>query len=250
MGGVLPLAAELERVPDARIVVYHRVSSYGQAGRGKCKLEQNTSAVVGAVQTAAPGRHRTTVQGVEEGRLTCPRKALARAVRHASCLPKGMIVAADVSRFIRAGNYDRRTNSEAIPTPEEFARLREFTRGIPLATLADPSMTESQRHSLATRRAGTAGRPSSISPELAAAIFGELGWLALLPRGWRWKRSLAEVAREFGVSVQAIGRAADTTCPTGETWRWEAIRRAAELGLHQLRGDEIRGYEVVMRSDG
>ena len=64
------------------------------------------------------------------------------------------------------------------PTPEEMARLLELAKqyGVILATIEDPTLTESQRHSLATKAGGKAGRPSSITGENALGILDMLEW--------------------------------------------------------------------------
>lgn len=80
------------------------------------------------------------------------------------------------------------------------------------------------------RRGGKAGRTRAIPPELAEKIFRELGWLALFPEGRRWRRPPAAVAREFGVSVRAILRAADEPRPDGVTPRRRACSRRPSTG--------------------
>lgn len=239
-GGILHLPAALERYPDHGIVVYNRVSSYGkQTGKDKSKLQEKTDAARAEVRARAPGKLRCTVQGVELGKLSAPRPKLRRATDYAA-RHELIIVANDLSRFIRSEAYDRHTNNEAVPTAEEFARLHELTGGAVLATLADPLMTEKERQSLATRRTGKAGRPRSIDDALAEKIFADLGWLVYLENGTaRWECPIAEVARAFGVSIGAIYRALHRNSPSGKTWWRLALEKAVAVGLMEIRDGEI-----------
>jgi hypothetical protein len=259
---VLPLAAAVGRHPDADLVLYNRCSSWGQAGRGKAELAAKTRAVYRAVRAAAPDRPlRAIVSGVEEGRVLDPanprrhlRDAAGRAAGFAARTGRPVIlVAADLSRFIRAAAYHRVTNPEAGPTAAEFARLRELTGGVPLATVADPGMTERERQSAATRRTGRAGRPRRIDDEMAAWIFGTLGPYWLCPeRGWIWSYPIddlvAEARDEFPdrwdrVTRRAIHRAAGLTSPDGRTWRERAMEAAVRMGLMRRRPGG--GYEAI-----
>lgn len=239
---IIPFGGALGRFPGAGIVLYSRVSSYGQAGIGKARLEAKTAPVVAEVLRLAPGRLRRIVRAVEEGKLSRPRPDRPRPrlidaasyARDRGCI----VVAADLSRLIRAEAYDRRKNAEAWPRPEEFDRLRELTFGVPLATLLDPESTERERLSRATRRTGTAGRPRAIDDELAARIFDALGPLCAGRRTpLAWERPLADVAAEFGVSVSAIVRASERPSPSGLTWREEGLKKAERLGLIEIDDD-------------
>jgi hypothetical protein len=232
-GGILHLPEALARHPAAAIVLYNRVSSWGQAGRAKALLDEKTYAVERAVQGLTHRRIRAFIREVEEGKLSLPRRGLLRACEAARKFG-AMVVASDLSRFLRSESFDHRTNREAWPTPEEFQKLRELTGGVPLATVERPDLTERERHSKATKRTGKAGRPRSIDDEMAAQIFRVLGYLHCADRGWRWAERLADVARRFRVSPSAIERASRRRSPDGRTWRQAAIERAAELGLHAL----------------
>src|SRR5262245_25366664 len=149
-----------------------------------------------------------------------------------------MVVAPDLSRLIRAEAFCHRTNLEAWPTPDEFARLRELTGGVQLATLADPTISERERRSLATKRTGKAGRPKSIDEELAQAIFADLGCFYLDHSGrWRWDQPLAVVAEAYGVTAGAIVRASKRVSPSGKTWREEAISKGRRARTSEAFGN-------------
>jgi hypothetical protein len=145
-------------VSNWHLVLYNRVSSYGQAGKGKPKLQEKTAAVVAKIHKLAPGRLLETFDGVEEGKLSKRRTHLRRAVEYAK-ERRAILVAGDVSRFIRSEQFCHVNNVEARPTLEEFARFRAMTGSLILATVAHPMMTESQRRSLATKATDKCGRP-------------------------------------------------------------------------------------------
>src|SRR5262245_59995619 len=107
-GCILPLEVALSRNQSGDIVVYNRASTWSQAGCGKAKLDAKTQAVVREVRSRAPGRVRKVVSGIEKGQLSEGRPYLLQAIEFACSLPGSMIVAADLSRFIRAASYDRR----------------------------------------------------------------------------------------------------------------------------------------------
>ncbi|MBI1915631.1 MAG: recombinase family protein [Planctomycetes bacterium] len=248
---VRPLTEATKQFPDAGLVVYSRVSSWQQAGRGKRKLQEKTDALVNAIRAQVPARIVSIVDAVEEGKLTKPRPKLQEAARLAA--KQGCIlVVADLSRFLRAEAYDPQKNLNAWPTREEFAHLKELTLGVPLATVASPFLSESDRHSAATRRTGKAGRPRKISPEMEADIFERLGCYAVFPwdlGGLRWERSLATVAKLFGVHPSTIKRMADRKSPSGRTWKKEGLRKAERQGLLEITEDGICGRHGMSRSD-
>jgi len=166
-GGVLHAFVALRQNPGAAIIAFHRESGR----RGKSILSANADALVAEIEKIAPGRLRQTVAGVEKGKLSARRELLARAVEYAREQPGAIIVASDLSRFIRSESYDRSKNRDAWPTSSEFAALHLVTWGVKLATVVPPWYSESKRHSMATRRTGRAGRPCSITEELAMKIF-------------------------------------------------------------------------------
>lgn len=240
---IIPLSEAAERYPGARVVVYGRVSSWGQAGPGKAKIGNQTSAVYREVKkTAADFRVRYLPRGVEEGKLSNPRPSLRDAVDYATKCG-AIIVAADLSRFIRSESYHRTKNPDAVPTKREMELLRKFTLCVPLATVLDPSASESERHSAATRRPGTCGRPRSITPEMARRIFEDLGALLPAPRGWRWAGPLEEIAADFGVSVEAIRRESERPSPSGLTWRELGFKKSEEAGFIKI---EPSGGKIIL----
>jgi hypothetical protein len=222
------------------IVPYNRVSGRAQAGRRKVKLEQKTEPLVAAIRKRFPFRVRTVVQGVETGKLADPRPYLLEAAEYAKkhgCI----IVASDLSRFIRAQSYHRRKNPEAVPPMEEMDRLGIMTYRVPLLTLLDPDLTEAARHGEAIRRTKKAGRPRAITPELAEQIFADLGaYFVSRSDRWRWRTPLRLIAESYEVSPYAIQRLADTEAPgRGKTWRQLAIEKGER---HQLELEEAARY--------
>jgi hypothetical protein len=245
----LHLPAALERHPDRDLVLYNRVSTWDQAGKGKADLGAKTCATYRELRKMTSRRLRRIVGGaVESGQLSNPRPKLIAGASYA--LQEGLIlVAADLSRFLRAEAFDHRTNLDASPTPEEFARLRAITLGVPLATVADPLLPETGRggrRSLATKRTGRCGRPGSIDDELADRIFQDLGYLSRDRSGrLLWRTPIDEVAALYGVSRHAVIRLLRKRSPTGETWHERGLRAAAELGLLAIRELPGGGAEYV-----
>jgi hypothetical protein len=240
-GGILKFADAVLEHPDKGVVVYNRVSTWSQAGKGKAKLIEKTDALVAEVrQLGGKGRLRRIVRAVEEGKLSEPRRALISACEDARKW-RAIVVAGDLSRFLRAGDYNRRTNRNAWPTEHEFAALKHLARGAVLATVADPLMTEDERHSLATRRRGKQGRPLSAIPDkLLPAIFHELGLLYVRAgcQRQRWETPLETVAEMFNIHASAIRRAAKRNAPgSGFTWEQLALQKAEKRGLVRLTPD-------------
>jgi hypothetical protein len=112
-----------------------------------------------------------------------------------------MLVTWDVSRFIRSEAYHRGTNNNVEPSPEEFSLLHERTHGLILATIVHPSLTESERHSLATKRSGKCGRPSIIDESKALKI--------LAMRYQAEHKSLKDIADALGLKIAAVQRFLD-----------------------------------------
>jgi hypothetical protein len=166
-GGILHLPAALERHRDAGIVLYNRVSSYGQAGRGKVNLDAKTDPLVCEIKRER--RVVAVIRAIEEGKLSTPRPKLVEAAAEAK-RSAAILVAPDLSRFIRAASYSRTRNRNAWPTAAEFDRLHELTLNVPLATVLEPFLQEDARHSAATKRSGKAGRPCRIDDALALEV--------------------------------------------------------------------------------
>ncbi len=220
--GILGLSDALSARPGTGIVPYHRVSSWGQAGPSRCRLDAAADRLVQSIRRAAPGKlRRTTFREVIEGKPSI-REARKRptqldlAAQYAS--ERGhMLVAFDLSRFLRSEAYNSATNQTAWPTSEEFEWLRARTLGVPLATIVHPLATEGVRLSLATRRTGTAGRPATaMTPGQFLAVLQLLGPKR---KDGRWSRPIREVAADLGVSASAINRLLDGESPAGVRWR-------------------------------
>jgi hypothetical protein len=214
-GGILHLPDALERYPKKDLLLYNRVSSWGQAGKGKEKLVDKTHAVYLALRNVTARRLRRTSRGVEEGKLSEPRTKLVEAAEYATGYGS-ILVASDLSRFIRSEAYCHETNREAWPTPGEFARLHEITGGVILATILNPAITEAERHRWATTRTRRAGRPRVLlhrDPKRVLRMLETLG----LP-SWRdgkryWDTSIAEVAKQFKVPPARVQRFLDAEVP-------------------------------------
>jgi hypothetical protein len=206
------------------LVLYNRVSTGSGAGRGQEKLRAKTYAVEDQIQAMTDRRIRRLVYVIEKGKLSARRPGLIDAADSASHR-RAILVAPDLSRFIRSEAYDRLTEKRhAWPTEAEFDRLHEVTFGVPLATLLPPLLSEDERHSLATRRTGKAGRPRSIDDQLMASIFEAEHFGYIDGRGrWHWSYSLLSLARRHGVSKHALLRAANRPSPDGRTWKERAI---------------------------
>jgi DNA invertase Pin-like site-specific DNA recombinase len=200
---ILYLPDALKRYPEHWVVFYHRVSSPAQAGTGNVKLIEIVEALMFEVRKRVGGKLlETPFFDVEEGQVNIPRPALRRAAKHALENPPSMILAWDRSRFIRPVTFCHRTNREAIETPEELAWLHSRTYGIPLVTLVDPTLTESQRHSLATKRSGRCGRQSKLVWPITYQV------LEMLESVYRdgEKGSLKSIADAFGLDKQVVYR--------------------------------------------
>lgn len=196
-GGILHLPDALKMYPDVGIVLLPRVSGPSQASNGK--LDQKTFALYDECKKMAPeARVLFISRGVEEGKLSVPRPGLERAVQEIVTSRRGakIILASDMSRFIRSESYCRQKNWDVWPTPEEFNRLREMTCGAVLATLLDPQATESERHSYLTKRTGQCGRPRTLDRRIETEI-REAREVGL---------SYGELEERFGVTKSMIQR--------------------------------------------
>jgi hypothetical protein len=232
------------RYPDLGIAVYNRMSSYPQAGKGKVKLEATTYALDREIRRLAPGKvRRAPFFGVEEGKLSKHRPILLEAVEYAAraATRRGgpvILVAGDLSRFIRSEAYHRWKNPEAWPTPEEFDALlaispalsaakliRSEAGGVLLATVADPLLTGAERHKLAmerAKRAGKCGRPREpFPPETAVQILDALGVPCRRNGRFEWEHSITVVAGDFDVPRAKVQRFLDEPVPGRKGLRWK-----------------------------
>jgi hypothetical protein len=248
-GGVLALSDALRRWPEAGLVLYHRMSGYKQAGKGLWKLQAATTDLFDAVRARASWKVlHIPFSGVEEGKLSKRRPKLIQAagwaVRYAATRHLTVIlVASDLSRFIRAESYCRRTHPEARPTPEEFAQLHEMTRDIPLATLADPLLTEKERHARTmdrARRAGTCGRPRKpLEPTVALQILEMLGRPRNRNGRVEWDTPMGVVAERFRIPKARVQRLLDEPAPNRPGRRWKDLPHPAAVYREALR---LAGY--------
>lgn len=216
---ILHVPDALERYPEISHVFYHRLSSGGQGSKGKL-AEKTLAAENELLKLTAGTRSRLLWEayGIEEGKLSMPRPKLIEAAAFAA-EQGAILVAADLSRFIRSEAYHRCTNFDAEPTQRELAKLGRLTNGVILATVLHPNATESERHSNATKRTMKCGRPSTIDYKLAMRIFEALGSRGLFSRGW--ENSIATVARRLGIHPGKIQRLLDSPVPGKEGLRWK-----------------------------
>lgn len=245
-GGVWELPDASAIYPARDFALYNRVSSWGQAGKGKTELTEKTEAVRRAMLNVVgdPARVRCIFQGIEEGKLSERPQKLLEAAEYAA-RNRLILVASDLSRFIRSESFCHLTNLNAWPSQEEFACLRRTVGArVVLATVEDPLLSEFERRSLATKRTGKAGRPRSITAEMALQIFADLGGFYIdLSHRCRWETPLRTVAKRYGVTPQAIFREADRPSPNGKTWKENAIRSAQTRGLFRVKdGDRFIVY--------
>ena len=130
-----------------------------------------------------------------------------------------------------------------MPTPDEFARLHELTGGVILATIADPSITEAERHSLATKRTKKCGRPRK--PLDVRDAYRILEALGTRDSDGRWKVSIAAVAKNLGIPPARIQRFLDSPVPGLEGLRWkdldEPVGAFRQVGKTSLRIETLVG---------
>lgn len=242
---VLQFTEALERHPRACYAPYNRVSTGSQAGPTNVRLAEKTAAVLAEARAVAPGRLRhVPFSGVERGKLNSVRPALRAAVAWALGRPYPVIlVASDLSRFIRPEAYHRTRNPDAWPTDEEFGQLRELTGGLTLATLLDPRAHEGERHSAAVRRTGRVGRPTQLDRGLAYAILVTLGEKRSQD-GERaeWQIPLSAAALRHGVTKSAVQRLLDGQVPSGNGLRWKDLRHPAVAYLDAFGDPDVTSY--------
>jgi hypothetical protein len=229
------------------MILYNRTSGYGkQAGHDRSNLEEKETVLYRAVRQLTEDRPLRKIVSVagERGKVSAPRPGLIGAAQDARKL-NAMLVAYDLSRFLRPEAYDPRKDPHAWPTPAEFEQLREMTFGVLLATVLPPWLSESERHSYLTKRTGKAGRKPKLSPERAAEVFAALGAMGRKEvsrqgEGYilqdRWQNSLREVAKFFGVSQSTLlafirDHENDLSSDGKRTYQQAALDLASEMGL-------------------
>ena len=208
-GGILHLPDALRLYPEKRMILYNRTSGYGkQTGKDRSNLDEKEAVLHRAVRhlTNRPLKAVVSVAG-ECGKLSASRPRLISAAQDARKY-KAMLVAYDLSRFLRPAAYDPRTNSHAEPTPDEFELLHEMTFGVVLATVLPPWLPESDRQSYLTKRTGKAGRPRSGTWDRVPEVFAALGGLGGRDVGGcivdAWETPIRAVADMFSVGVATI----------------------------------------------
>jgi hypothetical protein len=216
---IISLTDALARLPGAStfIIGYTRASSHGQAGPGRVLLAERADDLAEEIEQLAPGKLVTVVTGIEKGTVSTPRPTLREVAALAARLPGGphILCAPYRTRLLRAAR-DR----AAWPTAQEFALLRQATAPAVLAITYDPGLPECALRAIAIKRSRRAGRPRRLSPALAAAVFGALNRLFLVPGlGWRWSHRLSQVAAAFGLSRATIHRESFRLSPSGRSWR-------------------------------
>ena len=243
---ILHLPDALERLPDAHLIFYNRVSSRSNAGKDNVDLDEKTYKALDLVRRSAPGRVRMVVSGVEEGKLSKPKPALIRAVESAkrwrARLHKPMILVAPcLSRWIRSEAFHNVKNPEAPLTDADLAGLYEITDRFPLATWLPPDATASEMHSFLTSLTDKAGRPRKMTPDLERQVFECLGY-SLLDDFSRthYGQSLRSVAADFDIAPATILAAMDRpSVLSGQTWRDWLWTNAERQGLISISPDGV-----------
>lgn len=198
-GEILHLPDAFERTGSRRCVLYSRVSSAPEKYDGT--LESNTNSAIEQIELLG-GRVSVPFDGQESGKLSHSRRILKAALDWVREYPQ-ILVAWDLSRFIRAEAYDRRSNRDAVPTDTEWRQFFELTAGAMLATIEPPSLTEGERHSRSTKRSGRAGKrvdPANIAIPQQETREGIL--CDLIAK----RRSIRQAAAHYRVSKGSVQR--------------------------------------------
>jgi len=112
----------------------------------------------------------------------------------------GSVVAESTSRLIRSGNYNSRTNRNALPSDLEFAELIRVSQSVPLVTIHPPDLSEKEESRCQTRRGmipkdRRGGRPHKKPPgyKKEQRLKDEPRAIAL----WQSRMSLGEISSEI-----------------------------------------------------
>lgn len=209
-GRILHLPDALVQHASNDVVLYCRTSELTQKYNGS--LDRQRNAALQAIRQLGV-RLCGLVYGQEYGQMSADRQYLRRAIGLAR-KQNAILVAADLSRLIRAEAFDRRQNWHAAPTPEEIARLFELAAGVPfLATIQRPDMTPVEMHSLATKR-GKPGRRSTVDVRLFHEIVQE----------HQAGKSLRGIAAALGIGVSVVRNVLDQEMPGANGLRVRDIR--------------------------
>jgi transposase len=220
---ITSLAEAHNNQPHADFAALIRVSGRGKKWAARQAAQER--AVKDEVEKLTGRKVKKVFPCVEPGKVSARRETLRAAAQYAKrygCV----LVAWDVSRFVRAEAYDHRTNRNAEPTEADFAKLVELTLGVVLAVVVDPALTESGRHSRRIRRGGKAGRKRKVDDKVLAAIVAAAG---LYYRRYTQRngkavyrflggRTYAVLAKRFNVSKSTIHRVLSRKAPDGLTW--------------------------------
>jgi hypothetical protein len=222
-GGVFKLEEWERPAPDARgVALYDRTSGWTSVAAGK--LEARKEWMMDQVRKVCSLPLRFIPCGrVESGKLSDYRPHLINVTEHAR-KHRLIVVARDLSRFIRAEEYDRRTNRLAWPTFEELRKLWDITFKVPLATLWSPDLKEDERHKMTVQAAAEMGRRPgrpSIVDRKAQKIFritSHIFWYGDTNQ-FKWQPSLRVLAARFKISPAALSKLPwRPAWPGGPSW--------------------------------
>jgi hypothetical protein len=202
---------------ESPLTLYNRVSSDKQAGTQDVDLHRKTQTSIDELNQLAPGRLAAVFQGTEEGKFSLPRPTFYKAL--ADARQRGAIlVASDLSRFLRSEGYDSETDRKVSPTRAELDQLRRTAGAVVLSSISSPFLSESKRQSFLIKRSGRAGRPRVLSNDtlpLVSSIMYELGPCYVNDKGEYvyTQASLHDVEERSPVSRRTIRRWIDTKSP-------------------------------------
>lgn len=193
---LLHLPDALARYTGSEVVLYCRVSEPSQVNNGSLERQKLDEL---QEHRAAGANVRQFCYGQESGKLAKPRLLLREAIERAR-KRGGFVSAGNLSRLLRAADYERRTNWDVLPTQAEIEKLLKIADGVPLATRLHPSLTPKEIHALATKRGNqkSVGRKSKIPDTLKIRI------LELLEE--EDAPSIASIARRFDLPKQPVHR--------------------------------------------
>jgi hypothetical protein len=218
----------LKRFTTVNVVQYCRVSSWSQSSNGS--LENQVMTVHRAIREfGGPDKLkvRRIVRAVELGKLSAKRRKLREALKAAKRFG-AILVARDLARLLRSESYSPTKNRTAEPTAEEVAELLAIDDGVPLATIQSPALTESERHSRATKANAKCGRPRTIGHGLAYRILIALGLPVVADNGRIvWESSLSIVADQLGLTKAMVQRLVDSSIPGEPGLRWKDVQNPA-----------------------
>jgi hypothetical protein len=208
--------------PDLKGVHYYRVSGRKQRGRYGGKLHENNLRALDLIGNLAP--NLDIVRGVpcvEKGKLSAKRPGLVVATEEvnelAAAYGRACLVGQDWTRFLRPEAYDPKTNPNVRYTIEEYRQFRDrLDPRVIVAVGLNPDLTEWDRQRQITKLAKHNGRPSlheTMDMVKVYQIFCRLG--GRMGLGGPWEVSIAEVARQCGVTKKVVQNLLDGLVPLG-----------------------------------